>query len=81
MHECMGSFTSIRMTQETKALLDDLKITSRETYDDVVERLARAVLDDDPLNNDEINNIKQSLEDIKAGHIQTLKEVRDELGV
>ena len=77
----MGSVTSIRMTQETKALLDDLKITPRETYDDVVKRLARMVLDDDPLSNDEIDDIKRSLDDIKAGRIQTLKEVRDELGV
>lgn len=81
IHTYMGLVTSIRMTQETKALLDDLKITPRETYDDVVKRLARMVLDDDPLSNDEIDDIKQSLDDIKAGRIQTLKEVRDELGV
>jgi len=81
IHTYMGSVTSIRMTQETKALLDDLKITPRETYDDVVKRLARMVLDDDPLSNDEIDDIKRSLDDIKAGRIQTLKEVRDELGV
>lgn len=77
----MGLVTSIRITQETRALLDDLKITPRETYDDVVKRLARMVMDDDPLGNDEIDDIKQSLDDIKAGRIQTLKEVRDELGV
>ena len=81
MHGYMGSVTSIRMTQETKALLDDLKITPRETYDDVVKRLARMVLDDNPLSNDEIEDIKKSLDDIKAGRVQTLKEVRDELGV
>lgn len=75
----MVFFTPVRITQETKALLDDLKITPRETYDDVIKRLARMVLDDDPLSNDEIEDINQSFFDIKAGRIQTLNEVRDEL--
>ena len=77
----MSSATTIRMSQETKALLDTLKCTPRETYDEVVRRLALMALDDDPLSDEEIESIKQSLDDIKAGRIQTLREVRDELGV
>ena len=41
--------TTIRMSGETKALLDGLKQNPRETYDDVVRRLAQMAYDHEPL--------------------------------
>lgn len=77
----MVQVTTVRMSAETKTLLDGLKITPRETYDDVVKRLAKMAYDDEPLGDDEIDDIKASMDDIKAGRVQTLKEVRNELGI
>lgn len=68
------------MRAETKALLDDLKLFPRETYDDVVRRLAEAAYDDEPLTLEEIEAIKEGEEDIKAGRVRSLKDVMKDLG-
>jgi len=74
------SHTTVQIRTETKALLDDLKLNPRETYDEVVRRLAEMAYDE-PLSDEEIASISASVEDIKAGRVQTLKQVRKELGV
>ena len=68
------------MRAETKALLDDLKLFPRETYDDVVRRLAESAYDDEPLTQEEIEAIKESDEDIKAGRVRSLRDVMKDLG-
>jgi hypothetical protein len=76
----MAAVTTVRMKAETKAILDDLKIHPRETYDDVVRRLAGLAYDDDPLTKEEIEAIRESGEDIRAGRVQPFDEVLVELG-
>jgi len=73
--------TTVQLQTETKEILDDLKLNPRETYDDVVRRLAAMAYDDEPLTKEEIAGITASIEDIKKGRVQTLKQVRDELGI
>jgi len=77
----MVQATTVRMSVETKALLDGLKRNPRETYDDVIRRLAHMAYDDEPLSDEEIDDIKASMDDLKAGRVQTLEEVRSELGI
>jgi len=76
----MGAITTIRMKTETKALLDDLKLFPRETYDDVVRRLTELAYDDEPLTKEEIEAIAEGEEDIRAGRVQSFDEVLKELG-
>jgi len=76
----MGEVTTVRMKAETKALLDDLKLFPRETYDDVVRRLTELAYDDEPLTKEELDAIKESEEDIKAGRVYSFEEVVKELG-
>ena len=76
----MAEVTTVRMRVETKALLDDLKLYPRETYDDVVKRLAEMAYDDEPLTKEELEAIQESEEDIKAGRVYSLEEVAKELG-
>jgi predicted transcriptional regulator len=76
----MAEVTTVRMRAETKALLDDLKLFPRETYDDVVRRLAESAYDDEPLTPEEIEAIKEGEEDIKAGRVRSLKDVMKDLG-
>ena len=40
--------TTVQLRSETKKILDDLKQNPRETYDDVVTRLAARAYDDEP---------------------------------
>jgi predicted transcriptional regulator len=72
--------TTVRMRSDTKAFLDDLKLNPRETYDDVVRRLARAAYDDEPLSPEEIEAMEEGIADIKAGRVYTLDEIMKECG-
>ena len=76
----MPEVTTVRMRSDTKALLDDLKLNPRETYDDVVRRLARAAYDDEPLSPEEIEAMEEGIADIKAGRVSTLDEIMKECG-
>jgi hypothetical protein len=76
----MAAVTTVRMKAETKAILDDLKIHPRETYDDVVRRLAGLAYDEEPLTSEELDAIRESEEDIRAGRVQSFDEVLEELG-
>jgi predicted transcriptional regulator len=76
----MPQVTSVRMRTETKALLDDLKLNPRETYDDVVRRLAEAAYDDEPLTPEEIEAMEEGIADLKAGRSRSLDEIMKELG-
>lgn len=73
--------TTIRVSRQTKEILDDLKVHPKESYEDVIERLATMAYDDEPLSDEEIEDMKASLEDIKAGRVKTLKTVRKELEI
>lgn len=76
----MPQITSVRMRTDTKALLDDLKLNPRETYDDVVRRLAEAAYDDEPMTPEEIAAMEEGIADIKAGRVYTLEEIMKECG-
>ena len=76
----MSQVTTVRMRTDTKALLDDLKLNPRETYDDVVRRLAETAYDDEPLTPEEIEAIEEGIADLKAGRTRSLDEIMRELG-
>jgi predicted transcriptional regulator len=76
----MTEVTTVRMKAKTKALLDDLKLFPRETYDDVVKRLAEAAYDDEPMTPDEIKAMEEGIADIKAGRLRSLRDVMKDLG-
>ena len=76
----MPQVTSVRMRTDTKALLDDLKLNPRETYDDVVRRLAEAAYDDEPLTPEEIEAMEEGIADLRAGRSRPLDEIMRELG-
>ena len=77
----MSAMTTIRISHQTKELLDTLKHHPRESYEDVIGRLATMAYDDEPLSDEEIEDMKASLEDIRAGRVRTLRTIRNELGI
>jgi hypothetical protein len=68
------------MRTDTKALLDDLKLNPRDSYDDVVRRLSEAAYDDEPLTTEEIEAMEEGIADLKAGRSRSLDEIMKELG-
>ncbi len=72
--------TTLRVDLEVKKRLDELKIHPKESYNEVIARLIEAYTDDEPLSDEEIKGIEESLEDIKAGRVYPLEEVRREIG-
>ncbi|MCE5337276.1 MAG: hypothetical protein LLF90_01120 [Methanomicrobiaceae archaeon] len=73
------SQTTVWASQETKKRLAEMKRYPRETFDDVIRRLMDTTEDDEPLSDEAIRGIEESLEDIKAGRLYTLEEARAEL--
>ena len=74
------STTTVQLRSETKAKLDDLKLHPRETYDELIGRLADAAYDDEPLSDEEIEEIRSSEKDIQAGRVRSLREIMRDLG-
>ena len=75
----MSRTTAVWVSQETKERLAAMKRYPRETFDDVIRRLMDTTEDDEPLSDEAIRGIEESLEDIKAGRLYTLEEARAEL--
>ena len=74
------AMTSVQLRPETKEKLNDLKLHPRETYDEVIDRLTDAAYDDEPLSDEEIEDIRASESDIKAGRVRNLKDIMKDLG-
>jgi hypothetical protein len=72
--------TTVQLRPETKDKLDDLKLHPRETYDDLINRLADAAYDDESLSDEEIEDIRASEKDIVAGRIRSLRDIMKDLG-
>jgi predicted transcriptional regulator len=74
------AMTTVQLRPETKEKLDNLKIHPRETYDELIDRLADAAYDDEELSDEEIAGMKESEEDIKAGRVRSLRDIMKDLG-
>ncbi|UEC43455.1 MAG: hypothetical protein METHAR1v1_1420007 [Methanothrix sp.] len=77
----MAETTTIVIRQETKSRLDELKLHPRESYNDVVDRLASMATDDEPLSEETLKRIEEALDDLKAGRYRTEEEMEAELGL
>lgn len=71
--------TTVKIKEKTRAKLENLKLHTKETFNDVIERLMRT--QDDELDPQTIKNIRKSLDDIEKGKIYTLAQVEKELGL
>jgi len=72
--------TTVQLRQETKEKLNGLKLHPRETYDELIDRLADSAYDDEPLSDEEIDDIRASENDIKSGRIRSLHDILKDLG-
>ncbi|MBI5553788.1 MAG: hypothetical protein HY917_03535 [Candidatus Diapherotrites archaeon] len=73
--------TTLRVERELKLDLDELKSTKNESYADVIRRLVRIAKEENALSKDEIRQIEDSLKDLKAGRVLSLKEAEQKWGI
>lgn len=73
--------TTIQVEKGVKNKLDSLKIHPKESYNKVIERLIEIGTDEGELSDEAIRGIEKSLEDIKAGRILTMKQVKERAGI
>ncbi|MFX0099895.1 MAG: ribbon-helix-helix protein, CopG family [Candidatus Hodarchaeota archaeon] len=74
----MADTTTIQIDKKTKKKLDAMKISSRDTYNDVIEQLIEDSLE---LSEETKKDIQKALEDYEKGRVSTLDEVKKELGL
>jgi len=77
----MEATTTICIDPNIKSKLDDLKVYKNESYNSVVERLIKMAYDEEPLTDEEIKGIEESLEDIKAGRVYSEDEAKRMMGI
>lgn len=81
LRRCMAACVHIRIDPATKSRLDTLKVHPRETNANVIDRLARQAIDDEPPTDDERADIGEAFEDIEAGRVLSTGQLRREIGL
>ena len=70
--------TTIQISGNLQETLNEKKLYDRETYEEVIWNL---IEDSSELSEETLKNIKKSEEDIKAGRVYTLEEIKSEIGL
>ncbi len=73
----MAENTSIQIKKETKYKLDSLKMSKRDTYNDIIENLLEDSLE---LSEETLKEIQEAIEEYKQGQTSSLEEVKRQLG-
>lgn len=73
--------TSIQLENKTKTKLEKMKMFSRESYNDVVNRLLKIAEDDDTLNVKTIKDLEDALDDVKNKRFISHKKVKQKHGL
>ena len=69
--------TTIQIEEEIRNRLGSMKIHSRETYNDVLERILEDLQE---LNEETKQELEKIVKEVKAGKYKTHEEVRTEMG-
>lgn len=77
----MQRATSICIRSDLKDQLKSLKNHPKESYNDVIERLLRLAIDDEPLGEEAIIGLEEALEEMKAGIFISESEIMKEYGI
>jgi predicted transcriptional regulator len=73
--------TTMKLSLETKKLLEKRKNYPKEPLEHVVARLLNITQEEDILSPDIIKNIEEGLADIKAGRVYTSEQVKKKMGL
>ena len=73
----MGKITSIQLKKSTKNKLDGLKLSEKETYNDIIENLIEDSLE---LSDKAIEDLRVAEKEIREGKIHNLDDIKEEMG-
>jgi len=77
----MQAASTIYIREDIKTQLNSLKRTPKESYNDVLERLLKMTVDEEPLSAEAIRGLEESLEDIRSGNLISEEDIRKKYGV
>ena len=77
----MQAATSIYIREDLKDQLNSLKRHPKESYNDVIERLVTLAVDEDPVSEEILAGLEESLEDVRKGNLISEKEIMKKYGV
>ena len=72
--------TTIQINTRTLERLKMVKQYNRESYEEVINNLLDEV-EEETLNEEEIEEIKQSLDEVKRGKVKSIEQVAKEIGI
>ena len=72
--------TTIQISQNTLERLKSLKRYNRQSYEDLLNTIINDV-EEENLSNEEIEDIKIALENIKRGRVKPIEQIAKELGI
>jgi predicted CopG family antitoxin len=77
----MQAASSIYIREDLKNQLNNLKRNPKESYNDVIERLVKLTVDDEPLSAEAIKGLEEGLNDIKKGNLISEEAIKKKYGV
>ena len=77
----MQAASSIYIRKDLKTQLISLKRHPKESYNDVIERLVTLAVDDEPLSEETLQGLEESLKDVRQGNLIPEKEIMKKYGV
>ena len=72
--------TTIQINIETLERLKNLKTVEKQSYDDVLNNLIDNI-EEESLSDEEIEEIKLALDNVKKGKVKSIEQVAKELGI
>lgn len=72
--------TTIQIESTTLQRLRNLKLSERQSYDEVVNKLIDTVKQES-LSDEELQEIQKGLEDVRRGRVHSIESVARELGI
>lgn len=78
LQSTMSNNTTIQVSTETKAKLDKMRVSKRDTYNDIIENL---IEDSMELSDEAKKDIEEALEDYKQGRVYSMADVKKNLGI
>ena len=76
----VGAVTTIKITPGVKQRLDNLRRFPRESYNEIISRLTMEN-EEEGITEEDILDIEEALEDIKAGRIYSTAQLKEKLGL
>jgi hypothetical protein len=77
----MQAATSIYIREDLKDQLSSLKRHPKESYNDVIERLLTLAVDDEPLSEEALSGLEESLQDVRQGNLIPEREIMKKYGI